>query len=73
VRRGDREPLPGVGRVVLCGLPVRRPPQGDMLYERRHGNFILQITGHPHYGLPSGRTALFRSIWRRWPFGNKAR
>jgi hypothetical protein len=40
---------------VLCGLPVRKPPKGDMLYERRNGNFVLQITGHPHYGLPFGQ------------------
>jgi hypothetical protein len=37
---------------VLCGLPVRKPPKGHMLYERRNGDFVLQITGHPHYGLP---------------------
>ena len=26
-----------------------------MLYERRNGNFVLQITGHPNYGLPFGQ------------------
>ncbi|MBV8832887.1 MAG: replication initiator protein A, partial [Acidobacteriaceae bacterium] len=40
---------------VLCGLPVRKPPAGDMLYERRNGDFVLQITGHPNYGLPFGQ------------------
>jgi hypothetical protein len=40
---------------VLCGLPVRKPPKGQMLYERRNGDFVLQITGHPHYGLPFGQ------------------
>lgn len=40
---------------VLCGLPVRKPAQGQMLYERRNGNFVLQITGHPDYGLPFGQ------------------
>ncbi len=40
---------------VLCGLPVRKPPEGEMLYERRNGNFVLQITGHPNYGLPFGQ------------------
>jgi hypothetical protein len=39
---------------VLCGLPVRKPPANEMLYERRNGNFVLQITGHPNYGLPFG-------------------
>jgi hypothetical protein len=40
---------------VLCGLPVRKPAAGEMLYERRNGNFVLQITGHPNYGLPFGQ------------------
>ncbi len=40
---------------VLCGLPVRKPCQGETLYERRNGNFVLQITGHPNYGLPFGQ------------------
>jgi hypothetical protein len=26
-----------------------------MLYERRNGNFVLQITGHPSYALASGQ------------------
>ncbi len=40
---------------VLCGLPVRQPPKDQMLYERRNGNFVLQVTGHPNYGLPYGQ------------------
>lgn len=40
---------------VLCGLPVRRLPEGQLLYERRNGQFILQITGHPDYGVPFGQ------------------
>ena len=40
---------------VLCGLPVRKPPAGKMLYERRNGAFVLQITGHPSFGLPFGQ------------------
>jgi hypothetical protein len=40
---------------VLCGLPVRKPPRNEMLYERRNGDFVLQITGHPNYGLPFGQ------------------
>src|SRR5579863_7793975 len=40
---------------VLCGLPVRKPPANELLYERRNGNFLLQITGHPTYGLPFGQ------------------
>jgi hypothetical protein len=37
---------------VLCGLPVRRLPSGALLHERRNGQFVLQVTGHPSYGLP---------------------
>jgi hypothetical protein len=43
---------------VLCGLPVRRPPVGDLLFERRNGSFVLQITGHPEFGLPFGQDRL---------------
>jgi hypothetical protein len=43
---------------VLCGLPVRRPSQGDLLFERRNGSFVLQITGHPQFGLPFGQDRL---------------
>jgi len=40
---------------VLCGLPVRRLPPDQLLYERRNGQLILQITGHPEYGLSFGQ------------------
>lgn len=40
---------------VLCGLPVRRLPEGQLLYERRNGQFVLQVTGHPEYGVPFGQ------------------
>jgi NAD(P)-dependent dehydrogenase (short-subunit alcohol dehydrogenase family) len=40
---------------VLCGLPVRKPAATQVLYERRNGDFVLQITGHPNYGLPFGQ------------------
>jgi hypothetical protein len=43
---------------VLCGLPVKRPPTGTLLHERRNGRFLLQVTGHPHYGLPWGQDRL---------------
>ena len=43
---------------VLCGLPVRRPPDGQLLYERRNGHFVLQVTGHPEFGLPFGQDRL---------------
>lgn len=44
---------------VLCGLPLRRPPRDELLYERRrNGNFVLQVTGHPEFGLPFGQDRL---------------
>ena len=43
---------------VLCGLPIRRPPQSDLVYERRNEFFMLQITGHPDFGLPLGQDRL---------------
>lgn len=43
---------------VLCGLPIRRPLQSDLVYERRNGFFTLQITGHPEFGLPFGQDRL---------------
>jgi len=39
----------------LCGLPVRRLPADQLLYERRNGKFVLQVTGHPNYGVPFGQ------------------
>ena len=43
---------------VLCGLPLRRPPKDQLVYERRNGNFVLQVTGHPEFGLPFGQDRL---------------
>lgn len=43
---------------VLCGLPVRRLPAHQLLYERRNGHFLLQITGHPEFGVPFGQDRL---------------
>jgi hypothetical protein len=43
---------------VLCGLPVRRLPKEQLLYERRNGQFVLQITGHPEFGVPFGQDRL---------------
>jgi hypothetical protein len=40
---------------VLCGLPLRRLPAGQLLYERRNGPFVLQVTGHPEFGVPFGQ------------------
>lgn len=43
---------------VLCGLPVRRLPKEQLLYERRNGHFVLQVTGHPEFGVPFGQDRL---------------
>ena len=43
---------------VMCGLPVRKPPKNQLLFERRNGSFLLQITGHPEFGLPYGQDRL---------------
>jgi hypothetical protein len=40
---------------VLCGLPVRKLPYGQLVYERRNGQFLLQVTGHPDFGVPFGQ------------------
>src|SRR6185437_9991499 len=31
---------------------------GCLLHERRNGRFVLQVTGHPSYGLPWGQDRL---------------
>jgi hypothetical protein len=43
---------------ILCGLPVKKPAAGILLHERRNGQFLLQVTGHPSYGLPWGQDRL---------------
>ena len=39
---------------TLTSLPIRRPSKGQLIHERRNGNFRLQVVGHPEYGLPWG-------------------
>src|SRR5947209_6458615 len=43
---------------VLCGLPVKKFGLNELLFERRNGSFVLQITGHPSFGLPWGQDRL---------------
>jgi hypothetical protein len=40
---------------VLCGLPLRQPPTDQLIYTRRNGRFLLEITAHPRFGLPTVR------------------
>jgi len=39
----------------LVRLPVKRDAADELLYGRRNGSFVLQITGHPSFGLPRAR------------------
>lgn len=58
-READRQNLGFSPRpFVLCGLPLKRPAPGCLLHERRNGQFVLQVTGHPSYGLPWGQDRL---------------
>ena len=58
-RDEGRQPLAFASRTfILCGLPIRRPPSDQLLFERCNGNFLLQITGHPQFGLPFGQDRL---------------
>ena len=47
---------------VLCGLPIRRSEAGTLKYARRNGRFVLEIIGHPDYGLPFGQDRLI-PLW----------
>jgi len=42
---------------VLCGLPLRRPPAGELVHRRQNGKFFLEVVAHPRFGLPSARIA----------------
>ena len=59
-RRANFQQAPGFASrpFVLCGLPIKRPPWGELLHERRNGHFLVQVTGHPSYGLPWGQDRL---------------
>jgi hypothetical protein len=58
-REEGQQPLAFASRpFILCGLPIRRPPSEQLLFERRNGNFLLQVTGHPQFGLPFGQDRL---------------
>lgn len=47
---------------VLCGLPIKRPKKGVLVYRRQNGRYVLEIVGHPEYGLPFGQDRLL-PIW----------
>ncbi len=47
---------------ILCGIPLRRPPSGQLAYTKHNGRFFLEITAHPRFGLPYGQDRLI-PIW----------
>jgi len=47
---------------VLCGIPLRRPPAGELVHRRQNGKFFLEIVAHPRFGLPFGQDRLI-PIW----------
>jgi hypothetical protein len=59
-RREDRDQDVSFGArpFILCGLPIRRLPQDTLKYSRRNGRFLLEIVGHPDYGVPFGQDRL---------------
>ena len=61
-RKKNQELMYNSRPFVLCALPVKRPPKGTLLHERRNGKFVLQVVGHPKYGLPFGQDRLI-PIW----------
>jgi len=40
---------------VLCGLPVSRFPNYQLIYERRKGKLVVQVTGNPEFAVPFGQ------------------
>ena len=47
---------------MLCGLPLRRPPNSQLVHARHRGKFFLHVTAHPDFGLPFGQDRLI-PIW----------
>ena len=39
---------------VLCGLPLRQPPADQLIYTRRNGRFLLEITAQPSFRAADG-------------------
>jgi hypothetical protein len=61
-RKGANQNLGSASRpFVLCGPPIKKPADGQLLHERRNGQFLLQVTGHP--ACRGARTGSFLSFW----------
>lgn len=50
------------GPSPFCGIALRRLPSDQLAYTRRNGKFLLEIAGHPRFGLPYGQDRLI-PIW----------
>ncbi|MCU1328876.1 MAG: plasmid encoded RepA protein [Bryobacterales bacterium] len=48
----------GARPFILCGLPIRQLPAGTSKYVRRNGRLVLEVVGHPEYGIPFGQDRL---------------
>ena len=55
---------------VLCGLPVKCPPNGTLVHERRNGQFVLLVTGTPTTASLGGRIASCRCFSQHWQTGS---
>jgi hypothetical protein len=55
---GDQDLAFGARPFILCGMPIRRLPKGNLSYRRRNGKFFLEIVGHPEWGVPFGQDRL---------------
>jgi hypothetical protein len=52
----------GARPFILCGLPIRRLPEGLLTYSRRNGRSSLEVTGQLSYGVPFGQDRLI-PLW----------
>jgi hypothetical protein len=59
---GTQDVAFGARPFILCGLPIRRLPEGVLRYSRRNGRFFLEVMGHPDHGVPFGQDRLI-PLW----------
>jgi len=57
--------MPGLSFYLLCLL--RHPPKDQLIRTRLKGNYFLEITGHPGFGLSLGQPDPDMSIDARHP------
>jgi len=54
----DQDVAFGARPFILCGLPIRRLPNGTLTYRRQNGRFCLEVAVHPDWGVPFGQDRL---------------